>query len=192
MGGSVYKESTTIGCDNGRRNKMQDRYLKYRHYYADIDVCGFGGYGKAVYASLLPVFDHWFKRKSLIDIPSNIALLEDRSYLVDHPDYREERGGALSFHIKVLALSMVGLILKNNRKMISRQLLQCIIFDVSVRTKSYDYSDRLCFSITVRMFIDMLKEEFPHFGSQVMSLSFSDFANEQTLNPKPQEAINVL
>ncbi len=58
---------------------MQERYLKYRHYYAGIDISGFGGYGKAVYAPLLPVFDQWFERKSLDDIPPNITFLEDRS-----------------------------------------------------------------------------------------------------------------
>ena len=146
-----------VGGENGSRNKMEERYLKYRYYYADIDISGFGGYGKAVYDSLLPSFDQWYERKSLDDIPPNIAFLEDRLFLTDHPDYREERGGALSFHIKVLALSMVGLIMNYNKDIISRQLLQDIIFGVSSHTKSYDYSDRVCFSITVRMFVDMLK-----------------------------------
>ena len=38
-----------VGGRNGRRNKMEERYLKYRHYYAGIDISGYGGYGKAVY-----------------------------------------------------------------------------------------------------------------------------------------------
>ena len=181
-----------MGCENGSRNKLQERYLKYRHYYAGIDISGFGGYGKAVYAHLLPLFDQWFEMKALVDIPPNINFLEDRSYLVDHPDYREERGGAVSFHIKVLALSMIGLILNHNKDVISRQLLQYIIFDVSRHTKSYDYSDRLCFSITVNMFVDMLKEEFAYFGSEVTDLYFRDFASEETLNPKPQPVISIL
>lgn len=171
---------------------MQERYLKYRHYYAGIDISGFGGYGKAVYSHLLPVFDQWYEMKDIVDIPPNIDFLEDRLYLVDHPDYREERGGALSFHIKVLALSMIGLIMNHNKDVISSQLLQYIIFDISRRTKSYDYSECLCFSITVRMFIDMLKEEFSYFGSEVTDLSFSDFASEETLNPKPQPVISIL
>jgi hypothetical protein len=72
------------------------------------------------------------------------------------------------------------------------KLLQVIISDVSRQTKSYDYSECVCFSITVRMFVDMLKEEFSHFGSQVSDLSIFDFANEETLNPKPQPVINIL
>jgi hypothetical protein len=180
------------GCENGSGNKMEERYLKYRYYYAGIDISGFGGYGKAVYAPLLPSFDQWYKRKSLNDVPPNITFLEDRLYLTDHLDYRQERGGAISFHIKVLALSMVGLIMNYNKDVISRQLLQYIISDVSRQTKSYDYSECLCFSITVRMFVDMLKEEFSHFGSQVSDLSICDFANEETLNPKPQPVISIL
>jgi len=171
---------------------MQERYLKYRHYYAGIDISGFGGYGKAVYTPLLPVFDQWFEMKALVDIPPNITFLEDRRYLIGHPDYRVERGGAISFHIKVMALSMIGLILNHNRDAISRQLLQAIIFDISRYTKSYDYSECVCFSITIRMFIDMLKEEFSHFGSQVTDLSVRDFATEETLNPKPQPVISIL
>ena len=119
-------------------------------------------------------------------------MLEDRSYLIDHPDFREERGGVISYHIKVLSLSMIGLIMDQNRDVISGQLLQDIIFDISRHTKSYDFSDRLCFSITVRMFIDMLRENFSHFGSQVTDLSFRDFANGDTLNPKPQPVISIL
>jgi hypothetical protein len=42
------------------------------------------------------------------------------------------------------------------------------------------------------MFIDMLKEEFSHFGSPVTDLSFYDFANEKTLAPKPEPVISVL
>jgi hypothetical protein len=173
-------------------NKMEERYLKYRHYYAEIDISGFGGYGKAVYSPLLPVFDCWYKKKSLHDVPPNIAFLEDRAYIIDHQDYRVERGGAISFHIKVLALSMIGLIMNHNTDMISRQLLEAIVIDVSRHTKSYDYSSCVCFSITVKMFIDMLKEEFSHFGSLVTDLSFYDFANEETLTPKPQLVISVL
>jgi hypothetical protein len=178
--------------ENGSLNKMEGRYLKYRHYYAGIDISGFGGYGKAVYSSLLPMFDCWYKRKSLHDVSPNITFLEDRAYLIDHPDYRKERGGATSFHIKVLALSLIGLIMNHNSDVISRQLLKTIVIDVSRRTKSYDYSACLCFSITVKMFIDMLKEEFSHFGSPVMDLSFCDFANEETLTPKPQPVISIL
>ncbi|MGD1152980.1 MAG: hypothetical protein ABR911_08935 [Syntrophales bacterium] len=178
--------------ENGSLNKMEERYLKYRNYYAGIDISGFGGYGKAVYSPLLPVFDCWYKRKSLHDVPPNITFLEDRVYLIDHPDYRKERGGAINFHIKVLALSMIGLIVNHNRDAISRQLLQCIISDISTHTKSYNYSECLCFSITMRMFIDTVKEEFSHFGSPVTDLSFCDFANEETLTPKPQPVISVL
>ena len=171
---------------------MEERYLKYRHYYAGIDISGFGGYGKAVYSPLLPVFDRCYKGKSLHDVPPNITFLEDRAYLVEHPDYKKERGGAISFHIKVMALSMIGLIVNHNRDAISRQLLQCIICDISTRTKSYNYSECLCFSITVRMFIDTVKEEFSHFGSPVTDLSFYGFANEETLTPKPEPVISVL
>ena len=130
--------------------------------------------------------------KALVDIPPNINFLEDRLFLVDHPDYREERGGSISFHIKVMALSMVGLIMNHNKDVISRQLLQYIIFDISQYTKSYDYSECVCFSITVEMFVDMVKEDFSHFGSQVTELSFRDFANEETLTPKPQPVISIL
>jgi hypothetical protein len=177
---------------NDSRIKMEERYLKYRHYYAGIDISGFGGYGKAVYAPLLPAFDQWFEMKALVDIPPNITFLEDRAYLVDHPDFRKERGGAISFHIKVMALSMIGLIMNHNSDVISRQLLEAIVIDVSRHTKSYDYSSCACFSITVKMFIDMLKEKFSHFGSPVTDLAFCDFANEETLTPKPQPVISVL
>ncbi len=188
----MQQKTIAASHENSRRNRMEERYLKYRHYYAGIDISGFGGYGKTVYGPLLPVFDHWFQRKTLNDVPPNITFLEDRRYLIDHPDYREERGGAISFHIKVLALSMIGLIMNHNRDVISRHLLQAIIFDVSRYTRSYDYSDCVCFSITVRMFLDMLKEEFSHFGNQVADLSFSDFASEETLAPKPQQIISIL
>ena len=181
-----------VGCENGSRNRMEERYLKYRHYYASIDILGFGGYGKAVYAHLFPSFDQWYKRKSLNDVPPNITFLEDRLYLTDHPDYRQERGAVISFHIKVMALSMVGLIMYYNKDIISRRLLQYIISYVSEQTILYDYSECWCFSITVRMFVDMLKEEFPHFGSLLSDLSISDFANEETLNPKPQPVISIL
>ncbi len=178
--------------ENESLNKMKERYLKYRHYYAGIDISGFGGYGKAVYSPLLPMFDYCYKRKSLHDVPPNITFLEDMSYIIDHPDYSRERDVAISFHIKVLALSLIGLIMNHNRDVISRQLLEAIVIDVSRHTKSYDYSDCLCFSITVKMFIDMLKEKFSHFGSPVTDLSFCDFANEETLTPKPQPVISIL
>jgi hypothetical protein len=145
-----------------------------------------------VYTPLLPVMDTWFERKSLVDIPPNINLLEDKFYRCDHPDFREERAAVVNYHIKVMALSMSGLILDHNRDEVSQQLLQDVIVDVSSHTKAYDFSDRLCFSITVGMFIDMVKEKFSHFGSQVTNLSFCDFANEETLNPKPQPVISVL
>jgi hypothetical protein len=192
MGNIMNQKILSGDIRNGRQNKMEERYLKYRHYYAGIDISGYGGYGKAVYAPLLPTFDHWYQRKALSDVPPNINFLEDRLYLTDHPDYREERGGAVSFHIKVLALSMVGLIMNYNKDNVTRHLLTYIISDVSQQTKSYDYSECLCFSITVRMFVDMLKEEFSHFGDQVNGLSFCDFANEETLNPKPQPVISIL
>lgn len=179
-------------AENDGRKKIEERYLKYRYYYAGIDIAGFGKYGKAVYDSLLPSFDHWYMKKSLSYIPPNIDFLKDRLFLVDHPDYREERGGALSFHVKVLALSMIGLIIGHNRYLISKIILQQIISDISNCTKSYNYSDRVCFSITVKMFIDMLKQDFSHLGSMVTNLSFGDFANEETINPKPQLVINVL
>jgi hypothetical protein len=188
----MQEKMTAASFKNGSLSKMEERYLKYRHYYAEIDISGFGGYGKAVYSPLLPVFDCWYKKKSLHDVPPNIAFLGDRAYIIDHQDYRVERGGAISFHIKVLALSMIGLIMNHNKDTISRQQLQHIISYVSQHTKSYDYSDCVCFSITVRMFIDMLKEEFSHFGSPVMDLSFCDFANKETLTPKPQPVISVL
>lgn len=177
---------------NGGLHKMEERYLKYRYYYADIDISGFGGYGKAVYKTLIPKFDCWYARKSLDDIPANIAFLEKRFFLPDHPDYREERGGVLSFHVKVLSLSMIGLILCHNKNLLLEQTLQEIISGISNCTRSYDYSDRVCFSITVRMFIEMLKSEFSHFGDLVADLSFHDFANEETLNPKPPPSISVL
>jgi hypothetical protein len=91
-----------------------------------------------------------------------------------------------------MALSMIGLILNYNSNAISPQLLKAIISDISKHTKSYDYSECLCFSITVRMFIDMVKKEFSHLGSPVTDLSFVDFANEETLTPKPQPVISVL
>jgi hypothetical protein len=181
-----------VGCENGSRNKMEERYLKYRHYYAGIDILSFGGYGKAVYAPLFPSFDQCYKTRALDDIPPNIILLEDRLYLTDHPDYRQERGAAISFHIKVMALSMVGLIIYHNKDIISRQLLQYIISYVSEQTILYDYSECWCFSITVRMFVDMLKEEFSHLGSRMCDLSISDFANEETLNAKPEPVVSIL
>ena len=91
-----------------------------------------------------------------------------------------------------MALSIVGLIMYYNKDIISRQLLQYIISCVSKQTKLYDYSECWCFSIAVRMFVDMLKEEFSHLGSQVSDLSICDFSNEETLNPKLQPVISVL
>ena len=186
------RRTIAANLQSDSHNKMEGRYLKYRHYYARIDISGLGGYGKAVYSPLLPTFDRCYKRKSLHDVHPNITFLEDRAYLVEHPDYKKERGDAISFHIKVMALSMIGLIMNHNTDMISRQLLEAIVIDVSRHTKSYDYSSCVCFSITVKMFIDMLKEEFSHFGSLVTDLSFYDFANEETLTPKPQPVISVL
>ncbi len=188
----MQRKIIAANLQNDSLNKMEERYLKYRYYYAGIDISGFGGYGKAVYAPLLPRFDRWYNRKSLHDVSPNITFLEDKAYLVNHPDYRKERGGAISYHIKVMALSMIGLIMNHNKDIISRQQLQYIISDVSQHTKSCDYSDCVCLSITVKMFIDMLKEEFSHFGSPVTGLSFCDFANEETLAPKPQPVISVL
>jgi hypothetical protein len=187
----MQQQIVTVSSNNGS-SKLHERYLKYRHYYAGIDISGFGGYGRAVYAPLLPVFDRWFERKSLDDIPHIMPLLEDKTFLQDHPDFRRERGGAISFHIKVLALSMKGLILDEHKDEISRSLLNNVVIDVSKKTKSYDYSECLCFTITVRMFIDMLKGNFSHFGSPVKDLSLHDFANEDTLNPKPQHIISIL
>jgi len=171
---------------------MEERYLKYRHYYAGIDIIGYGGYGKAVYASLFPSFDECFNRKSLNDIPPNITLLENKVYLTDHPDYRQERGSVVSFHVKVMALSMVGLIIYYHKDVMSRQMLQYIISYVSEHTTLYDYSDCWCFGLTVSMFVDMLKEEFSHFGGLVSRLSIGDFANEETLNPKPPPVVSIL
>ena len=187
-----FAEIDARGCENSSRNKLQERYLKYRHYYTGLDLSGFGDYGKAVYAPLLPVFDRWFERKSVDDIPRIIPFLDDKLYLQDHPDFRQERGDVISFHIRVMALSMDGLILDQNRDAVSRQLLRDIVCNVSRRTRSYDFSDRLCFSITVRLFIEMLKEKFSHFGREVTDLSLLNFANEDTLNPKPQEIISIL
>jgi len=187
-----FAEIDARGCENGNRNKLQERYLKYRHYYVGLDMSGFGGYGKAVYARLLPTFDQWFERKAIDDIPRIIPFIDDKLYLQDHPDFRKERGEVVGFHIRVMALSMDGLILDQNRDAVSRQLLRDIVCNVSSRTRSYDFSDRLCFSITVRLFMEMLKEKFSHFGSEVTDLSLRDFANEDTLNPKPQEIISIL
>jgi hypothetical protein len=38
----------------------------------------------------------------------------------------------------------------------------------------------------------MVKEKFSHFGSPLTDLSFRDFANEETLTPRPQEVISIL
>jgi len=53
----IEQKIETVGCENGSRNKLEERYLKYRNYYAVIDISGYGGYGKAVYADLFPEFD---------------------------------------------------------------------------------------------------------------------------------------
>jgi len=174
------------------RDKLQERYLKYRDYYAGLDISGFGEYGKAVYAPILPAFDQWFERKSLQDIPLITPFLRDNTYLHDHPDFRKERGEVIGYHIKVMALSMNGVILEENRNAVSKKFLWGVVTDVGRHTRSYDYSDRLCFSITIRLFIDMVKEKFSHFGSPLTDLSFRDFANEETLTPRPQEVISIL
>lgn len=186
-----FEKIAGVGFENSSRNKLQERYLKYRYYYVTLDLSGFGEYGKAVYAPLLPLFDRWFERKSIDDIPRITSLLRDKVYLHDHPDFRKETGEVIDFHIKVLALSMNGVILDENRNAISKQLLKDVIFDVSKHTRLYDFSNRLCFSITVRIYIDMLKERFSHFGHLVTDLSLRDFANEDTLNSKPQEVIDI-
>jgi len=180
-----------VGCEYVSRNKLEERYLKYRHFYVGLDLSGFGDYGRAVYAPLLPLFDQWFERKSMDDIPLITPLLRYKESLHDHPDFRKETGEVIGYHIKVLALSMNGIILDENRNAVSKQVLGNVIFDVSRHTRSYDFSNRLCFSITVRLFIEMLKERFSHFGCPVADLSLCDFANEDTLNPKPQEVINI-
>ncbi len=180
------------GNGNSNCNKLEERYLKYRHYYVGIDISGFGGYGRAVYVSLLPTFDQWFEKKSLDDIPQITPLLEDKLYLNDHPDFKEERGGVISYHVKVLALSMSGLILDHNKDAVSKPLLQGVVSDVRRYSRSYDFSDRLCFLITLRMFIDMVKEKFSHLDNRVTDLSLRDFAIEDRLNEKPQPVINVL
>ena len=173
------------------RNKLQERYLKYRHYYANIDISGFGGYGKAVYAPYLPLFDRCFQRKATDDIFLITPLLGENISLPDHPEFRKETGEVIDFHIKVLALSLDGVILDENRNAVSSQFLGNVICNVGRHTRSYDFSDRLCFSITVRLFIEMLKDKFSHFGSLVTDLSLRDFANEDTLNPKPDKVIKI-
>ena len=186
-----FEKNAVVGFENVSRNKLQERYLKYRHYYVGLDLSGFGDYSKAVYAPLLPLFDRWFEKKSMDDIPRITPLLEDKVYLHDHPDFRKETGEVISFHIKVLALSMNGVILDENRNAVSKQFLGNVISDVSRHTRSYDFSNRLCFSITVKMYIETLRERFSHFGHPVTDLSFRDFANGHTLNPKPQEVIDI-
>jgi hypothetical protein len=186
-----FEKLSAAGSENVSRKKLQERYLKYRHFYANIDMNGFGGYGKAIYTPLLPRFDRWFERKSLDDIPRITRLMKAKIYLHKHPDFRKESGEVIDYHIKVLALSINGVILEENRNAVSRQFLWDVIYDVSRCTRLYDFSDRLCFSITVRLYIEMLKEKFSHFGSPVTDLSLQDFANEDTLNPKPQEVISI-
>ncbi len=186
-----FEKIALVGSENVGRNKLKERYLKYRHYYVGLDLSGFGEYGKAVYAPLLPMFDRWFERKFMDDIPLITPLLGDNVYHHEHSDFRKETGEVIDFHIKVLALSMSGVILYENKNAVSRQFLGDVIYDVSRRTRSYDFSDRLCFFITVRLFIEMLKEKYSHFGRIVTDLSLRDFANEDTLNPKPQEEIRI-
>jgi len=184
-------EKIAAGFENVSRNKLWERYLKYRHYYVDLDLSGFGEYGKAVYAPVLPLFDRWFQRKSTGDIFLITPLLGENLSLPDHPEFRQDTGEVIDFHIKVLALSLDGVILDENRNAVSSQFLGDVICDVSTHTRSYDFSDRLCFCITVRLFIEMLKEKFSHFENLVTDLSLRDFANEDTLNPKPQEVIKI-
>jgi hypothetical protein len=186
-----FEQVAVVGFENVSRNKLQERYLKYRHYYVGFDLSGYGEYGKAVYAPLLPQFDRWFERKSMDDIPRITPLLGDKVYLHDHSDFRKETGEVIDFHIKVMALSINGVILDENRNAVSKQFLGNVISDVSSHTRSYDFSNRLCFSITVRMYIETLKERFSHFGRPVTDLSFRDFANGYTLNPKPEEVIGI-
>jgi hypothetical protein len=171
-------------------DKMLERYLKYRHYYAGIDISGFGEYGRAVYAPVLPKFDVWYERKYLDDITENVGFLEEKIYHPEHPEFTKERNAVIDCHIKVMALSITGLNMHHNRNYISEQMLGGIIHDISSHTKSYDFSGRLCFSITVNMFIDMLKDVFPSYN-QIKDLSFNDFANEETLNPKPQPVVII-
>lgn len=179
------------GSENVGRHKLEERYLKYRHYYVGLDISGFGEYGKAVYAPLLHMFDHCYERKSIDDIPRITSLLGEKFYLQDHPDFRKETGEVIDFHIKVLALSLDGVILDENRNVVSRQFLGDVIYDVSNYTRSCDFSDRLCFSITVRLFVEMLKDKFSHFGTSVAALSIRDFANDDTLYPKPREEVII-
>lgn len=186
-----FEKITLAGSEQVGYSKLEERYLKYRHYYVDFDLSGYGDYGKAVYAPYLPLFDRWFHRKSTNDIFLITPLLGENVYIPDHPEYRKGTAEVIDFHIKVLALSLDGVILDENRNAVSSQFIGDVICNVGRHTRSYDFSDRLCFSITVRLFIEMLKNKFSHFGSLVTDLSFRDFANEDTLNPKPQEVINI-
>jgi hypothetical protein len=179
------------GSEYVNRNKLRARYLKYRYYYVNLDLSGFGEYSKAVYEPLLPKFDQWFERKSIDDIPLITSLLGDNTPLHGYPAFRPETGEVIDFHIKVLALSLDGVILYENRSKISGQFLQEVICNVSKHTQLYDFSDRLCFFITIRLFIEMLKVRFAHFGDIVTALSLRDFANEDTLNPKPREEVRI-
>ncbi len=186
-----FEKNAMAGCEYVSRNKLEERYLKYRHFYVGLDLSGFGDYGRAVYAILRSLSglkeDHGISDT----LGAQLTFAEYNESLHDHPDFRKETGEVIDFHIKVLALSLDGLILDENRNAISKQFLGNVIFDVSRHTRSYDFSNRLCFSITVRLFIEMLKERFSHFGSPVADLSLCDFANEDTLNPKPQEVIDI-
>ena len=186
-----FEKIALAGSEQVGRNKLEERYLKYRHYYAGLDLSGFGEYGKAVYAPYLPLFDRWFQRKATDDVFLITPLLGEKLSLPDHPEFRKERGEVIDFHIKVLALSLDGVILDENRNAVSSQFLGDVIYNVGRHTRSYDYSDRVCFSITVRLFVEMLKDTFAHFGSLVSDLSLRDFANEDTLNPKPREVIHI-
>lgn len=186
-----FEKIALVGSEQVGSSKLKERYLKYRHYYVGLDLSGYGDYGKAVYAPYLPLFDRWFKRKETDDIFLITPLLGEDLTLPDHPNYRKGTGEVIDFHMKVLALSLDGVILDENRNAVSSQFLGDVICNVGRHTRSYDFSDRLCFSITVRLFIKMLKDKFSHFGSLVSDLSLGDFANEDTLNPKPKEVVNI-
>jgi len=186
-----FENIALAGSEQVGRNKLEERYLKYRHYYVGIDLLGYGDYSQAMYAPYLPLFDRWFQRKETDDIFLITPLLGENLTLPDHPDYRKGIGEVIDFHIKVLALSLDGVILDENRNAVSSQFLGDVICNVGKHTRSYDYADRLCFSITIGMFIEMLKTKFSHFGSLVSDLSLRDFANADTLNPKPKEVVNI-
>lgn len=178
-------------CLQPNRNKLKERYLKYRHYYANLDMSGFGEYGRDIYAPLLPLFDQWFEKRSLDDIPKITPLLGYNVDLNQYPGLRRETGEVISFHIRVIALSLDGVILDENRDIVTKPFLEDVISEVGKYTRSYDFSDRLCFSITVRMFVEMLKNKFSHLGRPFIELSLYDFAMAGTLDPKPREEVII-